>query len=530
MAFAPDDEQLVNAVDFLNDEEIIPDGSDIATLYSKCEVKNLIAGMLAPLMEFNPETPPLGRHFLGLRPLRVLYRFARFSIVDGLEVGIFYRLVDLSSEGPLLTKGNHPPLNAFLLKNSSLLWVFNQGGVERLNGSGGALPLHARLRANVLGLSFFPSPVASNNAVPLPINIDVLASVLPPAADVFSKMGISKKTTAEVTQTSLQSQALPLFNLLLNDLVRFQHIVGPTNSICSIETHQRVINLLSSEFVALPALQVGKNLTYFLSFHWSLQLAESTSNVFNGMSLCLFLPFDSSGFIQVFSSSLQLGVALNSFANVCDCLVGGDSQFYISCFSPVISILSKQSQVSLSNTDINVLVEFFNRLMNNKICPLFHNSLNSVSPIQFGQLIMESFLFDVVQTRLELLITHSPPQFSNNKTVSIVNKKRGISKNAEVNVVKAFKKVSSNISPLPVVPLPVKKGSAYCVNHVAKWLAIPGAKGCLPKTGGVCGRKHISRPVPGQLLDAAIKADLKFGISTFAVSFKNPFLLALDAF
>jgi hypothetical protein len=165
--------------------------------------------------------------------------------------------------------------------------------------------------------------------------------------------------------------------------------------------------------------------------------------------------------------------------------------------------------------------------MTNEVCPLFHNSLKDVLPAAFGQLLIDCFSFDVVQTRLQLSIINSPPQFSNKLSI-VTKKKRGLIPNLEVINSKFVKKVI-NSSP-GVSPALVKKGSTYCVNHVAKWLAIPGAKGCVPKPGGSCGRKHISRPVPGQLLDAAIKADLKFGISTFAAPYKDPFLLALDAF
>jgi hypothetical protein len=335
---------------------------------------------------------------------------------------------------------------------------------------------------------------------------------------------------AEATQSSLQSLALPLFNLLLKNREKFHHIVGPLHSISSTETHQRVVNLLPSELISLPALQIGKNLTNFLSFHWSIQLAEVTANNFNGMSLCLFYPFHPNGSVHVFSSSVEMGVALNTLANVCDSFIGVDSQFYISCFAPIVAILMKQSQLSLSYVNIDVLVEFFNRLMNNKFCLLFHNSTVNITPEVFGQQIMDVFVIDVFQKRLELSIIVSPAQFNNSNSVTNQKKKRGVgfvSKDEE-NKHKNPKKINPLLLPI-VAAAGVKKGSIYCVNHMAKLLSIPGAKGCVLKAGVICNRKHIPLPVPGQHLDAAIKMDLKTGVNSFAAPFKNPFLLALDS-
>jgi hypothetical protein len=322
---------------------------------------------------------------------------------------------------------------------------------------------------------------------------------------------------------------------LLKNREKFFHIVGPTSSITSIETHQRVVNLLPTEFISLPALQIGKNLTYFLSFHWCIQLVEVSVNIFNGMSLCLFYPYQLSGAVHVFLNSTEIAVALGTFANVCDSLVGIDSQFYVSSFAPVVAILMKQSQLSLSKVNIDVLVEFFNRLMNNKFCVLFHNSLVNVTPEVFGQQIMDVFVIDVFQTRLELSLIVSPPQFCNNSVVSINKKKRVagslLSKVEEVKNKKSVKKNGSSSPPFPIVAGGgFTKGSVYCVNNAAKLMLVPGAKGCVPKAGVICRRKHISLPVSGQSLDMAIKKDLKFGVNSFADPFKSSFLLALDSF
>jgi hypothetical protein len=147
-------------------------------------------------------------------------------------------------------------------------------------------------------------------------------------------------------------------------------------------------------------------------FQWSLSLIEVSRNVFDGLSLCLFVPLAKDGSIVVFRSAAEVASAIQTFAAVLD-IIADQHSFYARIFSNLIHILYDQSVDSFSHLPIKAIVYFINKKLH-EVSHLFHNSSEVLDSDLFASSIVNLFDFHVMQVRVELRekISQIPEQFS----------------------------------------------------------------------------------------------------------------------
>jgi hypothetical protein len=217
-------------------------------------------------------------------------------------------------------------------------------------------------------------------------------------------------------------------------------------------------------------------------FQWSLRLIEVTKNVFDGVSLCLFVPFTKDGSIFVFQSAAEVASTIQTYAAVLD-IIADQSSFYSRIFSTLIHILYDQSVDSFSHLPIKAIVYFINKKLHQQ---LFHNSSEVLNADLFASSIVDIFDFHVMHARVELreLMSQIPEQFSSfavrSGDVSSLsrNQKRKSNISSEVSGKDKAKRVAGGVTQ-----------STHCVNHFAKELGV-SKKGCVMKKGKLCSFPH----------------------------------------